>query len=246
LADPLSTATRATKRNLLIASVLAISANAFNISIDKIPLAGLSVNFDDRLFAFLLVITLAYFLCTFVLYYTIDMKNLETTKHQTEAESSFSKKIGDFEHFFFAQIRRRLNRAIRPEYEMPDGTDLYGAPRTVDFFRSHSYVVTTLAPPDVLGQRQIQGVPRANNEALYASLDKKVDTWVANAPRAWRWFLIKQRSSLYATRAMYFARNYFFDGLLPIALGIFALIAILGHIDLHWIQRFLPSFKVLS
>jgi hypothetical protein len=54
MADPLSPATRATKRNLLLASVLAISANAFNVSIDKIPVAGLSITFDDRLFAFLL------------------------------------------------------------------------------------------------------------------------------------------------------------------------------------------------
>lgn len=41
MADPLSTATRATKRNLLIASVIAISASAFNISIDRIPVGGL-------------------------------------------------------------------------------------------------------------------------------------------------------------------------------------------------------------
>jgi phosphotransferase system glucose/maltose/N-acetylglucosamine-specific IIC component len=98
MADPLSTATRATKRNLLIASVLAISANAFNVSVDKIPLAGLSINFDDRLFAFLLVITLAYFLCTFVLYYVIDMKNLETTKHQTHAETNYTNKLADFDY----------------------------------------------------------------------------------------------------------------------------------------------------
>jgi hypothetical protein len=47
--DPLSPATRAMKRNLLIASVVAISANAFKVSIDRIPMEGLSESFDDRL-----------------------------------------------------------------------------------------------------------------------------------------------------------------------------------------------------
>src|SRR5882672_9343936 len=117
MADPLSTATRATKRNLLIASVLAISANAFNISIDKIPLAGLSVNFDDRLFAFLLVLTLGYFLCTFVLYYTIDIKNLEATKHQTDTETGYKEKLEDFDFIYAERIRKRLIKLIRPTFD---------------------------------------------------------------------------------------------------------------------------------
>jgi phosphotransferase system glucose/maltose/N-acetylglucosamine-specific IIC component len=96
MADPLSSATRAVKRNLLIASVLAISANAFNVSVDKIPVGGLSVNFDSRLFAFLLVVTLLYFFCTFVIYYAIDMKNLEPTTHQQEAEKKSNSKINGF------------------------------------------------------------------------------------------------------------------------------------------------------
>jgi len=89
MADPLSPATRATKRNLLVASVLAISANVFNVSIDKIPIGGLSITFDDRLFAFLLLIVLIYFLCTFTLYYSIDIKNLEKTDHQTVSEHAY-------------------------------------------------------------------------------------------------------------------------------------------------------------
>jgi hypothetical protein len=90
------------------------------------------------------------------------------------------------------------------------------------------------------------GVVRTNAPDLYASLDKKVDGWMARSTTAWRWFFLQQRTLLVGTKAMYFARNYFFDGALPILLGLFALIAIFGHVDLHWIQRFLPSFKVLS
>jgi hypothetical protein len=91
--DPLSTATRATKRNLLVASVLAISANAFNVSVQKIPLAGLSINFDDRLFGFLLLIVVMYFLSTFILYYAIDIKNIETTHHQDESEKAYQLRL---------------------------------------------------------------------------------------------------------------------------------------------------------
>jgi hypothetical protein len=245
MTDPLSPATRATKRNLLIASVLAISANAFNISIDKIPLAGLSVNFDDRLFAFLLVITLAYFLSTFVLYYAIDIKNLGPTKHQIDAESGHTRKLENFSYIFTERIKTRLRKKVRPEFDIPDGTDIYGNQHTVEFFRDHEYVVTQVAP-DALGVRTIATVARTDNFDLYSSLDKRVDVWVGRYPAAWRWFYRKQRLLLFGTRAMYFTRNYFFDGMLPIALGIFALAAILGHIDLHWIQKFLPNFKVLS
>jgi hypothetical protein len=72
--DPLSPATRAMKRNLLIASVVAISANAFKVSIDRIPMGGLSVSLDVRLFCFPAVIVLLYFLATFLLYYAIDIR----------------------------------------------------------------------------------------------------------------------------------------------------------------------------
>lgn len=245
MADPLSTATRATKRNLLIASVLAISANAFNISIDKIPLAGLSVNFDDRLFAFLLVITLAYFLGTFVLYYTIDIKNLEATKHQTASESGYTEKLQKFNSIYAERIATRLRKRILPEHDLTTNSDIYGAPYTVETFRTHTYVVTKLTT-DALGVRKTTGVSREEEPALYSSLDSLVDVWVDQYPAAWPWFRRKQSVRLYGIRAMYITRNYFFDGMLPIALGIFALIAIAGHIDLHWIQRFLPSFKVLS
>jgi hypothetical protein len=246
MADPLSSATRATKRNLLVVSVLGISANAFNISIDKIPLAGLSVNFDDRLFAFLLVITLAYFLCTFVLYYIIDIKNLEATKHQTDTEAGYTKNLEDFDHIYAERIRTRLAKSARPKYDMPDIVDIYGNQFRVAIFRDHQYLVNRLSSPDAFGNRTREGVARASDIDLYASLDKLVDVWVGRMPAAWRWYYGKQRLLLIGTRAMYFTRNYFFDGMLPIVLGFFALIAILGHIDLHWIQRFLPTFKVLS
>jgi hypothetical protein len=238
MADPLSSATRATKRNILIASVLAISANAFNISIDKIPLAGLSVNFDDRLFAFLLVLSLVYFLCTFVLYYFIDIKNLERTQHQGTVEKSYTDRLAYFPSRYGDKVHSDL-QALAPE----------------------GYVVATVSGFDENGsaggssftvQRRTHGrqdtvkLPSQENEAIYAAIQSRLEFWMLGYPRALAANRRRAAATVFLIRGTYAARNYFFDGALPIVLGLFALAAILGHIDLHWIQRFLPSFKVLS
>src|SRR6266404_9078560 len=135
--DPLSTATRATKRNLLIASVLAISANAFNVSVDKIPIGGLSLTFDDRLFAFLIFITLTYFLCTFILYYVIDIKNLEETGHQESAMKKFDQRQYDFEQSYGHRAARDLEKIFLPKYHLMFYTDGSGTPE----YAANTYTV---------------------------------------------------------------------------------------------------------
>jgi hypothetical protein len=80
--DPLATATRTAKRNLLAASTLAITYKAFNITIDNIPVMGLSIRFDKGAFEFLLLSAIVYFGATFLLYYIIDIRNLEQTLDQ--------------------------------------------------------------------------------------------------------------------------------------------------------------------
>jgi len=84
--DPLTSATRTTKRNLLTASVVAITFKAFDISADKIPVAGVTITFNRGVFEFLLVMVLLYFLATFILYYYIDIKNFPRLVHQEETE----------------------------------------------------------------------------------------------------------------------------------------------------------------
>jgi hypothetical protein len=60
--DPLSSATRTAKRNLLTAATVAITYSAFDVSISKIPLGGLAIEFDNRVFGFLLMAVLLYFM----------------------------------------------------------------------------------------------------------------------------------------------------------------------------------------
>ena len=241
MADPLSSATRATKRNLLIASVLAISANAFNVSIDKIPLAGLSVNFDDRLFAFLLVLTLIYFLCTFVLYYFIDIKNLEPTGHQGVVEQEHGKRLAQFPHSYGEKVRADLQTLAPPAFSI--ATTLSFSDKGVA--GDNKYKIPKNGTRHLPGTSKAE-LPRSENEAVYAAINSRLDSWNRRYPKAFAANRRRAAATVNAVRATYAIRNYFFDGALPALLGIFALVAILGKINLHWIQQLLPSFKVLS
>src|SRR5436305_1195225 len=113
--DPLTPATRGAKRNLLVASVLAITFKAFDVKVDKIPVAGLSIDFDDRLFSFLLLTTTAYFLVTFVLYYFIDIRNLDTTTHQKTSDKIFSNKFSMFNQEAEDWLSRNLDPIVAPK-----------------------------------------------------------------------------------------------------------------------------------
>jgi hypothetical protein len=59
--DPLSSATRATKRNLLAVSLVPIAANASNLRVHLILVVGLSIDFKNRLFSFLMLTALVIF-----------------------------------------------------------------------------------------------------------------------------------------------------------------------------------------
>jgi hypothetical protein len=106
--DPLSPATRAAKRNLLSVSVAAITYRAFDVSISRIPLGGLEIAFDNRVFAFLLLVLLLYLIATFALYYFIDIRNIEKPVHLVEKEKNHAAKINGFwtSHAAFVGPRR--------------------------------------------------------------------------------------------------------------------------------------------
>jgi len=245
MTDPLSPATRATKRNLLVASVLAISANAFNVSIEKIPVAGLSIAFDDRLFAFLLLIVLAYFVCTFMLYYFIDIKNIKDTPHQSETEAWFANEINQFNlKYAHTVVFKDLQKLI------PSPMSLGLTPEFPPSLLTGQWKPScfTISEPRVIPERVTANVALKLNDfpAIFPALNDRAEYWRVAFLKA---EASNRRRATFVHRAIrfiYFTRNYFFDGLLPIALGIFALVAILGHIDLAWIQNYLPSFKALS
>jgi hypothetical protein len=116
--DPLSPATRNAKRNLLVASVLTITYEAFDVTISKIPIAGLSIDFDNRLFGFLLFATMTYFSLTFLLYYAIDINNISSTPHQDNVENTYKSHLQSFPDY----ISSGLLHAIKTK--LPDNTTI--------------------------------------------------------------------------------------------------------------------------
>lgn len=243
MADPLSPATRTTKRNLLIASVIAISASAFNVSIDRIPVGGLSITFDDRLFAFLLVIVLLYFFLTFMLYYSIDIKNLEPTSHQTKAEENYKERFRDFQGHYFGELTRECTQLVPSEFYLR--LDNAGHRIFVnDEPQPASYLLYKRGP-----KREVNlSAPEVeeNYKEIFDAVRKHEIDGVRKFRRARFRHRALERCKVWIVRLMYIARNYILDGLLPIGLGIFAILTIFLHLDLSPIANHLPSFKELG
>jgi hypothetical protein len=232
--DPLSPATRTTKRNLLVASVLAITYKAFNVTIDKIPVAGLSINFDNRVFTFLLLVTLLYFLLTFVLYFFIDIRDIETTAHQTASETLFR----DALHSFVLKYEDRLAKEVKEGFPDYDVTSSRIAGALAGQLATGDYPKISKNP----GQRKIilddYAEPKPEPDPVFINAAQRM----LRRYRFWYW--AKYASLLprrYSIRLTYFIRNYLTDGVLPIALGCFAIIALYGKVGVQWIQLIAPA-----
>jgi len=232
------------KRNLLIVSVLAISASAFNVSVDKIPVGGLSINFDNRLFAFLLLVTLIYFLCTFMLYYFIDIKNFKELPHQTTTEHAFRERVDRFPSRFDERVQRDLNTIVPPKYSLSINY-LFHQHGAMTEFSPRFYTLFMANEKDPRGMFS-EMVSRSQEEDLHKKIDDRLRYWINRYKCSKRLDWHRGHLVVMAPRSMYFMRNYFVDGILPIPLGFFALITILGHLDLTWMQNYLPSFRALS
>jgi hypothetical protein len=232
--DPLSPATRTTKRNLLVASVLAITYKAFNVTIDKIPVAGLSINFDNRVFTFLLLVTLLYFLLTFVLYFFIDIRNIETTAHQTASETLFR----DALHRFVSKYDEKLTKEVKERF--PDYDVLHsGMTGALRGQVAAGYYPKIEKNP---GQRKIilddYPEPKPAPDPVFINAAQRMlrryqfSYWAKYAS------LLPRRYSISLT---YFIRNYLTDGALPIVLGCFAIIVLYGKVGVQWIQLIAPA-----
>jgi hypothetical protein len=81
-ADPLSAATRTTKRNLLAVSSVIILIKMFDVSLDKLPVSGLVLTYDEGAVMFGLVAATVYFLVAFCMYYWIDIKDNKETDYE--------------------------------------------------------------------------------------------------------------------------------------------------------------------
>jgi hypothetical protein len=112
--DPLSSATRATKRNLLIVSLLAITFKAFNVTTDKLSFLGLAMTYDQGTFEFLMAVSLFYLLLTFALYYYIDIRNFPRTSHQQRTDAWRENLMEKFTQLYWDETAKRAEAIELP------------------------------------------------------------------------------------------------------------------------------------
>jgi hypothetical protein len=252
--DPLSSATRTAKRNLLLTATVAITYSAFDVSISKIPVGGLAIEFDNRVFAFLLIAVLLYFLVTFALYYFIDIRNVEKTKHQSEKEILYKAARDSFWNRHAASVLKKIGKSL------PKGVGYNNAnagqqlgnlfQNTQEPFFDESTIVHMAATmTDVMNftkeptsrDRQKKPISRDQDPALYEAVEKKLRRAILQYRRKQRVHALMLLPSLYGVRVLYFVRNYLVDGVFPFVLAIFALAAVFQLIDLHWLRAWVPT-----
>lgn len=252
--DPLSSATRNTKRQLLIVGVVAITFKAFDVSIEKIPLSGLVINFNRGVFEFLLAIALIYLLLTFILYYYIDIRNFPRTFHQESTDVWRTGKIEQFIGDWYIQTSDSLAKFapsgfiiyLNPNYQewLRDLVDpTRKAVELLDLKRrgiipSPSGVIQRADFISISGPTQ-QGHEQLRKEAE-ADAQVMLDARTKQFPRAFRRHLRTLTPRIAVVRLIYFIRNYITDGLLPILIGLTALLAIYNIIDVRALAYLIP------
>jgi hypothetical protein len=251
--DPLSPSTRTAKRNLLAAATIAITYSAFDVSISKIPLGGLAIEFDNRVFAFLLISVLLYFSATFALYYFIDVRNVERTKHQTDKETGYHLARNSFCSRHATEVLQKIGKSLPKgityninanhqfgqffqEMEKP----FFEESMIDHFVRTMSIAIALQREKTSLRDSRMP-ISHEENPALYDSVEKKFRKAFTRYRRKQLIHDFKLLPSLYGVRVLYFIRNYVVDGAFPFILVAFALAAIFQIIDLHWLRTVIPN-----
>lgn len=255
--DPLSPATRNAKRHLLLVGVVAITFKAFQVSIEKIPVAGLVINFDRGVFEFLLAIALLYLLATFALYYYIDIRNFPPTPHQERTAQWREQSIEEFVYRWYETVSDKMNAV------MPDGFRAMLAPEYQNLLRDVVEPSRTVRRLDEMKRRGI--IPRHADEPGYKNLimisgpgglpgdklrregDERCKEILQNSTiefeTAYENHLRRLKPRLFVVSAAYFTRNFITDGAIPLAIGIIGLLSLYNIIDLHFLSQFVPHDK---
>lgn len=241
------------KRNLLAASVIAITYKAFDVTVDKIPIAGATINFDRGIFGFLIVITIVYFLLVFVTYYFIDIKNIERTPHQTESERALQSRIASYANETTTRLATRFQRTLSSDYRVMTN-DFTGAINealkglmTCGFLQRKTEIETAkkarMFHLSKLNEDKTKWEDIPSTEAIQAwkELELLKEKFVRRFWWAYRFNKLRAHLVFAGIRFTYLTRNYFLDGLLPIALGCLSILTLYGILDLSFLQRLSPQ-----
>jgi hypothetical protein len=261
--DPLSGATRDAKRNLLLASVVAVIFKGFNISIQHISVAGINTDFNRGVFQFLILISLIYFFVTFCLYYYIDIRNVQQTDHQLRTSAWASTELQKFTMRYWEETAalaaklpmpphttvlinqtyvQLLNRKIaRPRFPTTmdtlklSGAVPLGAEDRIDYLTQGS-----VNP----GQRGFRAVmsdeERLREKAEFENAARDVNNVAIKRadefPNQYRLQKLRLLPRVGTVRTAYFIRNYGTDGPLPIAFAVYAFLVFFDLIPVAWMQ----------
>jgi hypothetical protein len=253
--DPLSAATRLAKRNLLAASLVAIVVTAFNVSIEKIPVAALQISFDKGAFDFLLLVVLIYFLVQFCVYYYVDVRNFKRLQHQTATESWHREKVAASVVRFIERHSKWLKKQIKTAFVTIDPT-----PKLEDYLGR----ITEGHPSPIRLWREMKRdrhgfiglmwqLHSLNSDAKELDIDpgrikaeerRLIGRAQSNLYRYPLYYALSQASAVprvLFVHAMYFLRVYGLDGVLPVLTAALALLAMWHVIDARWLASIAPA-----
>ena len=253
--DPLTPATRATKRNLLAVSMAAVIYKAFDITADKISVFGLNISFDRGLFGFLLLVMLTYFFVCFILYYYIDIRNRRRLQHELETESWLSQRVAALTHGYWQEgtvriheLRSGLHCNVDQEYYATLGKWTLGYPTVLRLiWRMKKSPVPTKELISVYGSTTPARTP--DNSRIFTAAEKEetlqeaiklIDAHTRRFPLRYLRMKLLNLPRLWTVRAAYFLRNYAIDGLLPVLLAVIGVAALFEIIDLHFLKSLAP------
>jgi hypothetical protein len=244
--DPLEKATRDAKRNLLLVSVAIITIKVFNVSIQQIPLGGLSINFDPAALGLLLSAGLLYFLVTFVLYYYIDVRNVETTKHQEEHAKQSNEAPKRYQSKLNYRIAEKIEAVLSKGQSL--ATVVSGPPRVAEAVR----------PTQIFGgrpNRVVVDISETTNKNSFrtltrehdATLFERIDDVIARNARTFWWRIQANKAwhRISSVRVVwtYYFRTYFVDGAFPALLALYAIAGLFDLVSLDWIKAYSPTIK---
>lgn len=249
--DPLSTTTRTTKKNLLLVSTVAATFKIFDISIDKIPVAGISINFDKGVFSFLIALSLIYFLSCFAFYYYIDVKNIEVTNHQRITNKNYESKIHNYVNDYANETRRKIFK-LAPHI----GHVVIDIDKLLSNAIKYGFNADMLAQEkqkDASGRlyriflkdehgASLEMKPMGNEE-FFAIVSRLIDRRIKECRWRFKLYKISLLPRKIGVRASYLIRNYFLDGMLPISFAVLALLSVYDVIDLRWLRNIAPPLS---
>lgn len=245
--EPLSPTTISIRRNLLAASIAAITYKSFNVHIDSVSFLGTTTQFDKGAVAFLLIATTAWLTAHFFVRFVIDIKNRELTPHQIATQEEISKARLNLRQSAQSKLAQTVAQSL------PDGFS-FGAwqyPVTDRLF-DHCERQNPSIDEQILNlnderytaltiMSRTGAVSPIRDPELYRYPTQIMLEQLKQYRRDYTYLRWRQRPTIASVGFLYFVSDYMIEGLIPIVLGIVALASMYDLVGLRWLSILLPN-----